>query len=81
MRTKKCLMCQGEHFYSGRLETTGSLGNGEVSIQLGIFHNVPVDCTVCLTCGFVAPYVDHGGLVAIRETARKQGVEIGGGEE
>jgi len=52
---------------------------GDVRINLGFFSlrgTVPVGCSVCLSCGFVAPYVDHGGLVAIREKARREGVEI-----
>ena len=27
---------------------------------------------VCLSCGFVAPYLDHPGLHALQEMARRQ---------
>ncbi len=65
MRTKNCPMCQGGDFFEGEIRTFG-----DVYISLGIFRTVPVFCRVCLGCGFVAPYVDHRGLVAIREKAR-----------
>jgi hypothetical protein len=29
-----------------------------------------------LSCGFVAPYVDHGGLVAIRAKAREEEMPV-----
>ena len=78
MRIKQCMMCHGKHFFLVHLETPGGFGNGEVAISLGMFRRVPVRGLVCLECGFVAPCVDHGGLVAIRETARSEGIPIDG---
>jgi hypothetical protein len=65
MNVKKCPMCQGDEFYDG---TFGSATH--VSVSLGFFSNAPVKCKVCLACGFVATFVIHGGLVAIRQKAR-----------
>jgi hypothetical protein len=69
MKTSKCPMCQCEHFYKTELRSP-------VIVSLGFFKSALVHCLVCLDCGFVAPYVDHGGLLAIRAKARKEGIEI-----
>jgi len=72
MRIRKCPICQGEQFY---FLHTSSLGN--VGISLGLFTSIPVRGLVCLACGFVAPSVDHDGLLAIGEEARSEGIGIG----
>jgi hypothetical protein len=69
MKTKICPMCQGEQFY---FVWTGV----NALISLGLFKSIPVYSAVCLACGFVAPSVDEGGLAAIREKARSEGIEI-----
>jgi hypothetical protein len=65
MRTKKCPMCQGEQFYAARLTSFG-----DVNVSLGIFSKVPVQCLICLACGFVAPCVSHGYLAWIRSKVK-----------
>ena len=65
MRANICPMCQCGDFFEGEIRTFG-----DNYMSLGTFRTVPVFCRVCLGCGFVAPYVDHGGLIAIREKAR-----------
>jgi hypothetical protein len=69
MKTKICPMCKGEQFY---FVWTGI----SAQISIGLFKSIPVYSAVCLACGFVAPTVDEGGLVALREKARSEGIEI-----
>jgi hypothetical protein len=74
MRTAKCPMCQGESFHTERVKHYSAVG-----ISLGPFSlrgRVPVGYRVCLSCGFVAPYVNHSGLVAIRKKAKGEVIEI-----
>jgi hypothetical protein len=75
MTSARCPMCQCENFHWERL----SSGDGKIVINLGFFslrRSVTVGCRVCLTCGFVAPYLDQDGLASIRKKARRQGVVI-----
>jgi hypothetical protein len=71
MITAKCPMCQGEHFYVGRVQSAVNF-----TIKLRRFFalrgSVPVRCRVCLSCGYVTPCVDHAGLVAIRKQSGRE---------
>jgi hypothetical protein len=71
MITAKCPMCEGEHFYVGRIKSPINF-----TIMLRRFFalrsSVPVRCRVCLSCGYVTPCVDHAGLVAIRKQSRRE---------
>jgi hypothetical protein len=44
------------------------MATGVAVIRKKSFWNtfVPVQCTVCLSCGFVAPQVDAAGLEQVR---------------
>jgi len=44
--------------------------------SFSLSSTVPVGCRVCLSCGFAALYVDHGGLAAIQKKARSEVIEI-----
>jgi hypothetical protein len=58
MNAASCPMCNGERWYDGSMAVY-------VKIWLTFFRRVPVRCRVCLTCGFVAHYVDDAGLAAV----------------
>ena len=59
-----CPICQSEDFGFGQLTSAGY-----VFVSQGPFSKVPVHCSVCLSCGVVAHYVDRAGLEAIRAKA------------
>ena len=62
-------MCQGEQFVTS---TFVPLEN----FLVAPFKMVGVYPSVCLSCGFVAPTLDHVGLAIIREMAGTQENEI-----
>jgi hypothetical protein len=64
MKAASCPMCRGDRWYDGRMAVY-------VKIWLKFFHRVPVQCRVCLTCGFVAPFVDEAGLAEVTKEMRK----------
>jgi hypothetical protein len=54
MNLGQCLACRGVDLHQVTMS-----GMGPVGLKGGAFEGTgPVKCSVCLSCGFIAPYVD-----------------------
>jgi hypothetical protein len=67
MRPTQCSVCQGHDLYHTTLEADGS----GVILRVGLAGQVLARCSVCLTCGFIAPYLEASELDKLRAWKRK----------
>jgi hypothetical protein len=69
MGPNQCPSCRGGdlHFFSGHGPIELMAGSGEhVGIPLSSSDQMRVICSVCLSCGFVAPYLERADLERLR---------------
>jgi hypothetical protein len=68
MRPSQCPSCHGSDLYwfhgYGPIELRA--GGERVEIRLSRFDELSVKCSVCLSCGFVAPYLERADLERLR---------------
>ncbi len=68
MRPNQCVACQGRDLYHTFIEAENK---GGVVIRLGLSGRVAAKCSVCLSCGHIAPYLDSGELDTVRAWKKK----------
>jgi hypothetical protein len=69
MGPNQCPSCHGSdlYFFSGYGPIELMAGSGEhVEIPLSSSGQMRVKCSVCLSCGFVAPYLERADLERLR---------------
>jgi hypothetical protein len=64
MSIQTCMNCQGTDMYNTQMSTPVRISKNK-SFWVNLM-SVPVECTVCLSCGFIAPHVDPAGLEKLR---------------
>jgi hypothetical protein len=67
MRPTQCSVCQSRDLY----HTTMEADNSGVILRVGLAGQVLARCSVCLSCGFIAPYLEAGELEKLRAWKRK----------
>jgi hypothetical protein len=73
MRLDQCLACQSLDLYH-----SDSAGDGGLLLRptklfwVGPFRAVLTKCVVCLSCGFVAPYIAEGDRERVRSWKAKE---------
>jgi len=73
MKPIKCIACGSEDLYHAqKLNVVGHIRPAWTVIRLAFMQWATVQCSVCLSCGCVAPYLDDGVLKAFRTAKRKQ---------
>ena len=56
MKLDQCISCHGTELH----QVSMTSGMWAVGLKGGSFESAaPVKCSVCLSCGFIAPYVDE----------------------
>ena len=69
MNLEMCTMCQSHDVYVGKMSPqVRVLKPHSIWLDFG----ATVNCTVCLSCGFVAPYVGEDDLKKIRAWKAKE---------
>ena len=68
MKPDHCSACQGRDLYHAKAASDdgGIVLRPSQSFWIGPFRAVAVRFSVCLTCGFVAPYIGDGDITIIR---------------
>lgn len=67
MKPDHCAACQGRDLYQAEAASTDSIVlRPSHSFWIGPFRAVVARFSVCLTCGFVAPYIGDGDIAIIR---------------
>ena len=75
MKLDQCIACHGTELH----QVSMTAGMWTVGLKGGSFESAPVKCSVCLSCGFVAHYVDGMSTRTVRlwkkaaERKRKDG--------
>ena len=64
MNTTTCMRCQSSDLYNAEMTYNVGLTKGKSLWSSWTF--IPVQCTVCLSCGFIAPYVAPAELEKVR---------------
>jgi hypothetical protein len=59
----ECGHCGGEDFYCGVLDAR---------LKFSIYRKADVQCSVCLSCGYVFTYVDDAALERLRSLRAKE---------
>jgi hypothetical protein len=73
MKPDRCLACQSRDLYH-----TDNVGDGGLVLRpakllwIGPFRAVLTKCVVCLSCGFVAPYIGAGDRERVRGWKAKE---------
>jgi hypothetical protein len=62
MKPEHCPTCQGRDLYQTVMP---------IDLKHGLFGGVPVQCSVCLSCGSISPYIAPGDLARVREWKAK----------
>jgi hypothetical protein len=72
MPPTKCIACGGDDLYQAqRMSLFGNLSHW-VIIRIALGRGADVKCSVCLSCGFVSPYLDDAALKSFRKAKSEQ---------
>ncbi len=72
MKPDHCLACQGGDLYQAEAASSESIVlRPSQSFWIGPFRAVVPRFWVCLTCGFVAPYIGDGDIKTIQSWKEK----------
>ena len=63
MRPNRCMACQGRDLYHTTMDAESK---SSVFVRIGLSGNVAARCSVCLSCGYVATYLESGELDQVR---------------
>jgi hypothetical protein len=63
MRPNRCFACQGRDLYHTIMDAESK---SCVVVRVGLFGRVAAKCSVCLSCGFIVPYLDTDELDKVR---------------